>query len=324
MIKKKDKTYNIIDPKDNLNLFGYNEYFANFIKLFENKNLPQSILLSGIKGSGKSTFFYHFINYIFSKDEENKYNLAKKEIDPKNKSYNLMQNFVHPNFFLLQGNALEENIKVDHVRELLKFIGKSTYKNNLKFILINNTEFLNINSSNALLKCLEEPPENTYFFIIHNNFTKISDTIKSRCLKFNIHFNVLEKKNIFNNISQSYSLNFDSHFLDNFIYNESAGNILKYLIYLNIENQDLITNFLNSILYFTKKLRDKKDSDLINFTKTLIEKFYSELALNNSNYIIRYENNKKKINKLFNEMKEFNLDKKNLLTTVDDILINES
>ena len=36
-----------------------------------------------------------------------------------------------------------------------------------KIVLIDNAEYLNINSSNALLKSFEESHKDTFFFIIH-------------------------------------------------------------------------------------------------------------------------------------------------------------
>ena len=51
-------------PKKQLNLFGYEKYFNLFIKMFESKKLPNTIMLSGLKGSGKATFAYHFINFF--------------------------------------------------------------------------------------------------------------------------------------------------------------------------------------------------------------------------------------------------------------------
>ena len=37
----------------------------------------------------------------------------------------------------------------------------------LKIVMIDNVEHFNLNSSNALLKCLEEPQNNTFFFFIN-------------------------------------------------------------------------------------------------------------------------------------------------------------
>ena len=54
----------ISSPKKQLSLFGYEDYFYSFIKLYEKREMPNSILLSGLKGMGKSTFAYHIINYF--------------------------------------------------------------------------------------------------------------------------------------------------------------------------------------------------------------------------------------------------------------------
>ena len=59
------------------------------------------MMLSGQKGTGKSTLAYHLINFIFSVNEENKYNLNNNTISENNYSYNLIKKGIHPNFFLI-------------------------------------------------------------------------------------------------------------------------------------------------------------------------------------------------------------------------------
>ena len=66
---------NIMPPRTQLNLFGYKDYFDTFVKLAQKKKIPNCILLSGPKGLGKSTFAYHIINYLLSKDEDNNYDI---------------------------------------------------------------------------------------------------------------------------------------------------------------------------------------------------------------------------------------------------------
>ena len=178
-MKSHDKDIKIIDPMNQLNLFGYKKYFDSFIKLHKKNKLPNVFLLTGPRGMGKATFAFHFINYLLSNNEENKYLVNDLKINQSNISYKLVTEEIHPNFFLLQNNSLDENIKIDQVRNLLKFLNKSTFSRNLKIVMIDNAEYLNINSSNALLKALEEPSNNTFFFIIHNSSSKILYTIKS-------------------------------------------------------------------------------------------------------------------------------------------------
>ena len=93
---------NIVAPKYQLKLFGYEKYFNTFIKMADKNVLPNTILLSGPKGLGKSTFVYHFVNYLLSKNEKNKYTLENFSINPDNKSYKNICNFTHPNFFLVE------------------------------------------------------------------------------------------------------------------------------------------------------------------------------------------------------------------------------
>ena len=66
-MRKKLKETIILHPSKQLRLFGYERFFSIFTDLYEKNKLPQILLLSGLKGLGKSTFIYHFINYIFSK-----------------------------------------------------------------------------------------------------------------------------------------------------------------------------------------------------------------------------------------------------------------
>ena len=74
MIKANEDTQ-IAPAKNQLRLFGFEDYFNYFIKLYEKSKLPNSILLSGPKGLGKSTFAYHIINYLLSKDSKTKLSL---------------------------------------------------------------------------------------------------------------------------------------------------------------------------------------------------------------------------------------------------------
>ena len=80
-MKNDTEFISIVDPSQQPELFGYDSYFNFFIELFNNNKFPSVSLLSGPKGIGKSTFIYHFINYLFSINDEKKYNLKDKKID---------------------------------------------------------------------------------------------------------------------------------------------------------------------------------------------------------------------------------------------------
>ena len=97
-----NKNLEITLPKNQIELFGYEYFFNSFIVLYQRNKLPNTILLSGSKGSGKATFAYHFINYLLSYKEKNKYSLNNFTINPDNNSYINLCNETHPNFFYLK------------------------------------------------------------------------------------------------------------------------------------------------------------------------------------------------------------------------------
>ena len=318
-----NKKMGICEPIDQLKLYGYEDYFRTFEGLYKKNKLPNAILLSGPKGLGKSTFAYHFINYLLSQSETNKYSLEKFIINENSSTLKSIQNHIHPNFFLLENNLSEENIKINQVRDLLNFLGKSTYSRDIKIVLLDNAEYLNPNSSNALLKSLEEINYNTFFFIINNSLLSVPDTIKSRCIEYKFHFNALEKKNIFNKIAQDYQSNFIEINLDKFFYFDTPGNLLRYMLLLNNSNLNISIDHLSCILYLIDIYKNEKDLELLNLVSIFIENFYNELSLYDSINSNRYFFNKYKILYLINDMKNFNLDKKNLITSVTRILENE-
>ena len=71
----------ITQSRNQLKLFGYDDYFNSFVKLNKKKALPNNILISGQKGLGKATFAYHIINYLLSKGETEEYNINSHYIN---------------------------------------------------------------------------------------------------------------------------------------------------------------------------------------------------------------------------------------------------
>ena len=190
--------------------------------------------------------------------------------------------------------------------------------------MIDNAEYLNINSSNALLKALEEPNNNTFFFIINNNSKKILNTIKSRCIEFRFFFNQNEKKMIFNNLVNQFENKFNINMVDDDFYTESAGNILKYMKILNENNINHTKDKISCISYLLDQYKLKKDSQLLIFISFLIELFYKNISSINNKKSNIYFYNKFKILNQINNMKKFNLDKNNLFISIQGILKNET
>ncbi|WP_457621766.1 DNA polymerase III subunit [Persephonella sp.] len=88
----------------------------------------------------------------------------------------------------------EKEIKIDQIRDIINFLKLKT--KNGKVVIIEKAEKMNRESSNALLKTLEEPPENTLIILTTSNQNALLPTIVSRCQK--IKFKPLRKEDILN------------------------------------------------------------------------------------------------------------------------------
>ena len=77
-----------------------------------------------------------------------------------------------------------KDIKIEQVRALADFMNISTHRQGLRVVVLYPAEALNMPSSNALLKTLEEPPPGTVFLLASNSLDRLLPTILSRCRKF--------------------------------------------------------------------------------------------------------------------------------------------
>ena len=299
-----------LEPSENTSIYGYKYFFNEIIQLYNNRKMPNKILLSGKKGSGKSTFAYHLVNFFLSKDEELKYDLIENKINSENKSFKLLQNNSHPNFYLIDLLAERKNIDVAQIRGMISYTNKSTFNNQDRFIVIDNVEYLNKNSINALLKIIEEPNENIYFILINNSEKNMLPTLKSRCITFKIHFSFDETVNICNQILNQNILNELNHDLIN--YYCTPGEIIKLVQFaeekqINLKDHDVssIISLIIENTYYKKNIFIK--NLLINFIELFLLKRYK--TSNNKNFLLDfYQNFIQKIN----NTEKFNLDEESL------------
>ena len=268
-------------PSENINLYGLDNHFRTFSDLYNNNKLPNKILLSGKRGVGKSTLAYHFINYILSIDEDNKYDYKELIINSENRSYKLLQNKSHPNIYLIDLVDEKKSIDIAQIRQMITYSNKSSFNDKPRFVLIDNVENLNKNSVNALLKIVEEPNKNIFFVLIHNSEKKILSTLKSRCITFNI------------NLSFNQSV-----YISNLIINKNIFDLINYELISYYNTPGEIIDLVN---FATEKKINLKELTLVNLLNIFIDNAY-------------YKNNKLAKSLIFNFvelyfLKEYKLSK---------------
>ena len=112
--------------------------------------------------------------------------------------------------------------------------------------------------------------------------------------------------------------------VDDYYYFDTPGNILKYLLIFKDSDIDLSNDKLDCILYLIEKYKNKNDAKLLTFISLFIELFYKDLSLRNNENFNLYSINKFKLLYQINDARKFNLDKKNLFTSLIGTLEHES
>ena len=283
-------------------LVGLDSYFSEMINLYEANRFPKVLLLNGKKGIGKFTLVMHFINYVYSKNETAEYNIKNKTINIDSIFYNLLLNNTTIDVILIKGEEYK-NIKIEDIRSLKSTLANSSLSNNPRFTIIDEIEFLNTNSVNALLKTLEEPSGNNFFILINNQQADLIETISSRCLKKNIFLNSKQKNEIIDYFIKDKEI--DN--LINFKNDLSPGQFLKFNeIYLKykISESDNIFIKLNILINGYKK---DKNKSLISMAYFLIDYFFFNKIKNNENDIDFLLNTKSSIVRIIHDFVQFNL-----------------
>ena len=309
---------NELEPINQKKLFGLDAYFLELIRLYKSNKYPNKILLSGLKGLGKSTLAYHFINYVLSENENQKYDLKNFQINIESQTFKTILNKSNTNFIKIDIDSDKKNIDIKQIRDLITSLNKSCFNSKPRFVLIDNIELLNINSINALLKVLEEPNENVNFILINNN-KRVLSTLLSRCINFRINLSNKECLNIINNLLDNRLENFIN--LDLINYYLTPGNIYYLAKFAERNNYDLskinLKNFLKIII---KENFYKKDFLTKYIIFELIELYFRKL--NTSFSEKNYDKYTYFIKRIF-DTKKFNLDEDSLFIEFEREILSE-
>ena len=281
------------DSRNSINLFGLEENFNFLSKLYSEKKLPKVLMFTGVKGVGKSTLINHFLFSIF--DTRN-YNKDKNSVIGTSNFINQFKNGIFENIIYINGSDFR-SVKVDDIRNLKFKIFQSTILTKDRFIILNDIEQFNTNSLNALLKIIEEPTKNNYFFLINNKSKPLLETIKSRTLEIKIILKEDQRLKIINNLTSAFDLKL---IIDPEKSKLSPGNFIKFN-YLCSENDiSLNTDFIENLSLLLNLYKKHKDILFINLIFFIADYFFNDL----------FKKNKIKKDKVF-EIKNYVFDNLN-------------
>lgn len=258
-------------------VIGFDQEFDSILNQLLDNKLSNSLLLTGNKGIGKKYFILQIIEEYIN----------KKVVSSQTQHHlSLLKNNSHPNIIIAEKEIDEKTKKlknfivIDQIRKINQFCLETSIIEDIpKFILIDCADDMNINASNALLKILEEPKLNTYFFLISHQPSSLLPTIKSRCLKINLpnhnydnFSNIIEISN--NDINEEtkkflYDITNGSPGLINEYEFDEILNIFERLINL-IEDKDPFSLSNNDTIKFLSSLDNDQLKIFLSFIKFIL------------------------------------------------------
>ena len=306
-----------------IELIGLEKEYNDLIKRYKSNNLPNSILIHGLKGIGKRTFLNKLVKNILNiefKDNNVDHHL------------NLFKNNTHPNIKIIEKEIdsktgkIKSNITIDQIRSLKTFLNStSVIQNSSKIVIVDSADYLNISSANSMLKILEEPKENTYIFLISNQISLLLPTIRSRCLKIKLNTHNLTN---FTNIIKD-NIDEISNEEINFYFELTYGSPGTTILYYNNNFLDIFQLSIKCLL--SNDLDDNKINLSNILSKLTNDEFNNYLSMLKFILIVA---NKLKVNRddksLINmpnylelESLSTNLTKKNLIDRFDYLTNNQ-
>ena len=146
---------------------------------FDKEKMHHAFLISGRQGIGKSRLISHLSLITLCSN-------TNSVICGECNSCKFSNTENHPDFHELQVLENKKLVGISQIHELRHKLYESSFLGKNKVASLTNIEKISMDGLNALLKILEEPPENTFFFLSTSFLNQIPATIQSRCIDIDI------------------------------------------------------------------------------------------------------------------------------------------
>ena len=175
---------------------GVQEAETEFLGAIQMSRISSAWLFTGPQGIGKFNLALKLSRYLLTRHEEWRKTTQGPDVQlsdlvtPENHPINnRIRAGSEPSLRILQRSEdpntgkTRSEISINDVRILHEFFALTAPDGQARVAIINPADDLNIHAANALLKLLEEPPSNSFLFLINHSLSHLLPTIISRCRK---------------------------------------------------------------------------------------------------------------------------------------------
>jgi DNA polymerase III subunit delta' len=176
-------------PRDNPELYGQESALAVLGRALRSGRLAHGWLLTGPPGIGKATLAFRFARALLAGPDAVD---DRMSMPPDHPVFRQVARGTHPDLQVIEAERdprtgrLRSEITVDSVREATAALRVTAAAGGCRVAVIDGAETLNRNAANALLKTLEEPPEQAFLILVSHRPASLPATIRSRCAKLRL------------------------------------------------------------------------------------------------------------------------------------------
>ena len=152
--------------------------YQQFAEGIIHKKTHHALLINYVQGSGEDEFINMVANRLLC--------LSAQQLEPCSSCHSckLFMSHHHPDFYIITNEQDKQSIGIDQIRKITTKVYEKSQQGGNKVIWIKRAALMTEAAANALLKTLEEPPENTYFILSDEHNSHLLPTIHSRCFSY--------------------------------------------------------------------------------------------------------------------------------------------
>lgn len=154
--------------------------FEQLVTSYQAGRGHHALLLQALPGMGGDALLYALCRYLMCRQPEGHKSCGHCH------SCQLMQAGTHPDYYMLVPEKGKSALGIDAVREVNEKLYERSRLGGAKVVWISDAALLTDAAANALLKTLEEPPENTWFFLACQEPARLLATLRSRCRLYHL------------------------------------------------------------------------------------------------------------------------------------------
>ncbi len=190
-------------PRHSSLCLGHEQSEKILLDLINSGNMPHAVIFNGPVGIGKSTMAFRLARYLLKHGtaDANQDSLfgdmpaaaTSLDVPANDPVFAKVASGGHPDLLYLEHSLdpkkanKQSDIDVYTARKVAPFLRMTSSNGGWRVVIVDNADTMNRNAQNALLKILEEPPNNALLVLITHRLGAMIPTIRSRCRTLNFN-----------------------------------------------------------------------------------------------------------------------------------------